>query len=185
MKTLSLFVFTLLVSGSTWALSPNSVYHVDSSWTTQEDKAVNFSSLEGKVRIVSMIFTRCPSACPMIVGDIKMILSKLPEKMRSQVAVDLFSFDHERDNPEALRAFRKKMKIENPSWTVYTSDKATVAELAAVLGVQYKPLEGGAFVHSNNIILVNKEGEMLKTIEGYDVSADDFIALLKKELGKK
>jgi hypothetical protein len=32
--------------------------------------------------------------------------------------------------------------------------------------------------------LLNKEGEILKTIEGYDASADDFLALLKKTLAE-
>lgn len=165
-----------------WSASSNSIYNINSKWTTQDNKSVMLSSLRGQVRIVSMVFTRCSSACPMIIGDIHQILSKLPAPLREKVAVDIFSFDHKRDDPEALRGFRKKMKIEKTGWTAYTGDKESISELAAVLGVQYKALEGGAFAHSNNIILVNKEGEILKTIEGYDASADEFVALLKKAL---
>jgi len=174
----------LFVSLSAQALSPNSVYHLQGKWTNQEGKTVEFSSLKGRVRIVSMVFTQCTSACPMLVGDVKHFLSKLSAKETEKVGVDLFSFDHERDTPDALKAFTKKYKIASSQWNIYRGDNTAVAELAGLLGVQYKRLEGGAYVHSNNIILLNKEGEILKTIEGYDASADEFLALLKKTLAE-
>lgn len=182
MKLFSLILASLFMVVSSWALSPSSVYNLDGSWAGRDGKQIVFSNLKGKVRIVSMVFTRCSSACPLLVSDIKMILSKLPASQAANVEVSLFSFDHERDTPEALREFSKKMKIETPQWGVYSSTKETVSELAAVLGVQYKALESGAYVHSNNIILLNKEGEILKSIEGYNSSAEDFISLLKKSL---
>lgn len=182
MKLFSFILAALLMTESSWALSPSSVYNLSDSWTGRDGKQVAFSDLKGKVRIVSMVFTRCSSACPLLVSDIKAILSKLPASEAAKVEVSLFSFDHQRDTPEALREFSKKMKIDSPQWGVYSSTKNTVSELAAVLGVQYKALESGAYVHSNNIILLNKEGEILKSIEGYNSSVDDFIALLKKSL---
>lgn len=177
-------VILLLISFSALALSPNSVYHLQGKWTNQDSKIVEFQSLKGKVRIVSMVFTQCTSACPMLVGDVKRFLSKLSDKESEKVVVDLFSFDHERDTPEALKGFTKKYKIANGQWNIYRGDKTAVAELAGLLGVQYKRLEGGAYVHSNNIILLNKEGEIVKMIEGYDASADEFVALIKKTVAE-
>lgn len=184
MKSLVVTVVAFLMSLQALALSSSSVYHLQGKWTNQDSKVVEFPSLKGKVRIVSMVFTQCTSACPMLVGDVKQILSKLPAKDAEKVSVDLFSFDHERDNPEALKAFAKKYKTPSPQWNIYRGDKTAIAELAGLLGVQYKRLENGAYVHSNNIILLNKEGEILKTIEGYDATADEFIALLKKALAE-
>lgn len=180
MKSFKILAALLFLSLNSWAVSSTSIYNLNGKWTDQDKQQVEFSSLNGRVRIVSMVFTSCASACPMIVGDIKQILSKLPPTVADKVSVDMFSFDHQKDTPEALKAFMKKMRIEKPQWTMYHGDKATISKLAAILGVQYKLLENGAYVHSNNIILVNKEGEVLKTIEGYDASVDDFISLLKK-----
>lgn len=184
MKSLGLSILLILIALSASALSPNSVYHFNGKWTNQDKKTVEFSSLKGRVRIVSMVFTQCTSACPMLVGDIKHYLSKLPAADAEKVGVELFSFDHERDTPEALKAFSKKYKAPSPQWSIYRGDKTVISELAALLGVQYKRLEGGAYVHSNNIILLNKEGEILKTVEGYDASADEFLVLLKKALSE-
>ncbi|MBS1970883.1 MAG: SCO family protein [Bdellovibrionales bacterium] len=183
MKSLGV-VILLLMSFSAQALSPNSVYHLQGKWTNQDGKTEEFANLKGRVRIVSMIFTQCTSACPMLVGDVKHFLAKLSAKEAEKVGVDLFSFDHERETPESLKNFTKKYKITSSQWNIYRGDKTAVAELAGLLGVQYKRLAGGAYVHSNNIILLNKEGEILKTIEGYDASADDFLALLKKTLAE-
>jgi protein SCO1/2 len=184
MKIVKAILIFLFLTSNSWAASSTSIYNLTSKWTNQDAKQVVFSSLKGRVRIVSMVFTRCSAACPMLVSDIKQILSKLPASMSEKVLVDLFSFDHKRDNPEALLSFTKKMKIDKPAWNAYTSDKASISDLAAVLGVQYKVLESGAYVHSNNIILINKEGEILKTIEGYDASADEFVVLLKKAVAE-
>jgi len=184
MKSLGLGLLVFLVAFSASALSPNSVYHYNGKWTNQDKKALEFSSLKGQVRIVSMVFTRCPSACPTLVGDIKHFLSKLAPAEAAKVGVDVFSFDHEKDTPEALKEFTKKYKLPSPQWNIYRGEKITVSELAGLLGVQYKRLEGGAYVHSNNIILLNKEGEILKTVEGFGPSSDEFLALLKKALSE-
>lgn len=179
MKALFAILFAMIFSLNVGAVSSTSIYNLDSTWINQDGKKVALTSLKGKVRIVSMVFTRCTSACPMLVGDVKMILSKLPAAQRDKVAVDLFSFDYEKDTPEALNGFVKKMKIDNSQWSAYTGSKTAISDLAAVLGVQYKKLEGGAYVHSNNIILINAEGEIVKSIEGYDASVSEFIELLK------
>lgn len=185
MKIIAMLWLGLLLSFNVSADSSTSIYNLNSQWLNQNASTVDLSSFAGRVRIISMIFTRCPVACPVIVSDIQHILAELPANLAEQVSVDLFSFDYERDDPKALKKFVTEMKIDQPNWSVYTGNKVVIADLAAVLGVQYKRLGNGAYIHSNNIILIDKKGDIVKTIEGYnstEMASNEFITLLNKAL---
>lgn len=162
--------------------SSESVYGLDSEWVDQNGKAVKLSQLQGSYRVVGMIFTSCPSACPMLVGQMKDVVKALSKKEKEKIKVSLFSFDDEKDTPAALKKFQVKMKLDDQQWSLYRSDKDTVREFAAVLGVQYKKIADGGFVHSNTFFLLNPKGEVVAKKDGLGTKNDEFIGEIKKAL---
>jgi protein SCO1/2 len=150
-------------------LPGSSVYQLHSQWTDQNNVTRSFSQLAGRPRLIAMVFTRCPSACPLLVRDIKSLKTDLP--------VELFSFDSEGETPATLKDFVRKYGIDDPRWTAHTSSAANVAELAAALGVKYKKISQGSFIHANIIVLVNSQGEIVAKQEGFDANADFLKAL--------
>lgn len=158
-----------------------SLYLSEGQWTTHHDKAIKVSEFKGQPRVLTMIFTRCPSACPMIINDLKKIERALSPAARKKVRFTVMSFDSKNDTPEALRAFAGKMKLGD-NWDLMVANDADTREMAALLNVQYKQIPSGEFVHSNWVHAVDAEGQLLKSREGLGQPGDELARLLNQSL---
>ena len=156
-------------------ISTESVFLLESQWENQQAEQKNLSDYGGKIIVGAMIFTNCPSACPRIVADIKLIESSLTEDERNQIQFLLISMDPERDNPAQMRRFAKDHRLNG--WEIIRSDKSATMEIANVLGVRVKPLKEGGFDHSNIIQLLNAKGEIVFQQHGLNI--DPFKTLME------
>ena len=137
-----------------------SLYLLDSMWTSDVGRKVTLSILRGRPQVVTMFFSNCEYACPILVNDMRKLEAALPKDVLAKVDLLLVSFDTKRDTPEALAAFRKKEKLPVASWTLLRGEADDVRELAALLGINYAQDARGQFAHSNVITLLNAEGEI-------------------------
>ncbi len=162
-------------------LTGTSVLQLGSTWVNQKGEKVKLADLRGMGRLVVMLFTRCDTACPLIVEDLKEIAADIDSKQSKPTAVSLFSLDSIRETPESLLAFSVKRKLPL-HWELLTSNADAVAELAASLGIRYKRLQNGDFIHSNVIYFLNKNGEVAAHKEGLKTLRAEFIKEIKKNL---
>ena len=166
------------MASDTAALPDGSLYHLASVWRDSQGRKTELPQLKGKLRVAAMLFTSCTSACPILVKDMQAIEKKLGKKKMKRFEMTVFSLDPGRDNPEALRKFAAKYKLDPQYWKLLTAQNSgDVAELAAALGVRFKKLDNGDFLHSNTIFLFNENGEIVARQEGLGTSNKD---LLKK-----
>lgn len=182
MKSLVIAIFlsfgVYAVSGNIFG---NSIYQIDSGWKDYTGKNIKLSSFEGQKVIISMIYTKCPHACPMTIAKIQKIEKELSGLGINDYKIVLASFDPKRDTPEHLKKYREEKKLDE-KWTFISAPSdSEVRELAAVLGISYKPLADGEFSHSNIIPLLDEKGVMIAKIDG--LSSD--IAPLVKAFKKK
>lgn len=157
-------------------LPGGSLYHLNSKWLNQRGETQKLSELAGKPRLVAMVFTRCKTACPVIVQNIRELESQTPG---GKMQVDLFSFDSKRENLASLKKFSEEKKF-NERWNIHTAKESDVAELAGALGVQYKQLPSGDFIHANVIFLLNAKGEIVAKKEGFGETDPAFLTAMKK-----
>lgn len=148
------------------AMSDASIYQLGTTWTDMNGKTVGLADLRGKIRVAAMIFTNCAYVCPRITTDMRDIEAQLAESARADVGFVVFSIDPERDTPQALAGYARKMELDPLHWTLLRSDEGSVRELAAVLGVKYKKESNGDFSHSILITVLNREGEIAHRQEG-------------------
>jgi protein SCO1 len=149
-----------------------SVYNLTSTWTTQKNESLKLDHFKNKIVIAAMVFTHCESACPRIVADMQRIESSLTQKELQQVTFLLISMDPERDTPARLSEFAAEHKL-NANWTLICSNQDATMEIANVLGVKVKKLEGGGFDHSNIIQVINQEGVLVHQQNGFAVEQDE------------
>ncbi|MGV3774377.1 MAG: SCO family protein [Verrucomicrobiales bacterium] len=191
MKLFSIFslVCSLAMSGATAELSPvktnlpsccqnkplpkgkvsdQSLFNLDSKWTTDAAKEVEISALGGRPQVVTMFFATCIYACPILAHDMKKIQAALPEDVRAKVGFTLITFDSERDTVEALAAFRKRHQLPE-NWNLLRGNTDDVLELAALLGVKFKKEANGQYAHSNLISVLNGNGEIVFQKVGLNV----------------
>lgn len=146
--------------------SDASLYQLAATWTNQDGDRIALDALHGQPVVLSMVFTNCTYACPMIVRDMKRIGAALPEEQRNEVQYVLVSLDPERDTPAALQRFATAHGLDSAAWTLLRGSARDVRLLAALLGIRYKQEADGQFSHTNLITILNPEGEIVFQQEG-------------------
>jgi len=187
MRRLMVFVLSLMLAGLALAgatpLPGDSVLRVPASFKDQEGKAFTLEQRRGGVQLVTMFYSSCPYACPLIIDTGKGIDHGLTASERAKLRVLLLSLDPPRDTPAKLSALAAKRKIDTTRWTLGTTDENGVRQTAAALGIRYRKLANGEFNHSSVMILLDKDGRILARTEKIGPQPDpDFLAAVKKAL---
>jgi protein SCO1/2 len=134
------------------------------------------SSLKGKIYVASFFFTRCGTICPKITGQLSRVqdtFNQDPDLKLVSISVDP-AFDH----PEKLQAYAKRFDANEGQWTFLTGEKKVIYPL--ILTGFHVPLADASeydaaiknpdetFIHSERLVLVDKEG----VIRGFYVGTD-------------
>jgi protein SCO1 len=136
-----------------------SIYHAESTWTDQHGERRAIGTLAGRVQVVGMVYTSCAYACPRMVLDMKRIEDELGR--RDDVGFVLVSIDPERDTPARLAEFATGARLDPARWTLLQGDEGDILELAALLGVQYRRMADGEFIHSNLLTVLDRTGQVV------------------------
>lgn len=138
------------------ALPGLSLYQLEGAWSTASGASQELSALRGAPVLLLLFYGSCDSACPVLVHDLERIAAQLGPA--SEVRFALVSFDPERDTPERLAAFASAHRLELPRWTLLHGPEDQVRELAAAVGVRYRPSGDGQFSHTMRIVLLDRSG---------------------------
>lgn len=155
-----------------------SVYDLETSWTDQGGQPRTLRSLAGRPQVLAMVYTHCAHTCPAIVAEFKRMEAALPAGPDAPGFV-LVSIDPERDTPARLAEFAASARLDAARWTLLTGDAEGVRELAAVLGIRYRPEPGGEWSHSNAYLVLDAEGRIVHRQEGLGEPAAALAALTR------
>ena len=96
----------------------------------QFGQPVNMSQFEGKIVLITFIFTHCPDICPAITYQMKKLSEELGEDYNESVVFLSVTVDPDRDTPERLSQFAES---NDASWQFLTSDaEAPVGQMLSV-----------------------------------------------------
>lgn len=188
MKKVVFLVLVLLAQlsfSASVSMDPKSIYNSQSEWENQEGIPQKLLSLKGGPVVVAMVYTGCQASCPLTMADLRKIEKRLSLKAKQKVRFAVFSFDSQRDTPEKLKAYLQKQKLDATHWSFYHGSEKSVRELAALLGIQFKKIEGGDFDHSNVISVLNSEGVVVHQQLGLAKSPQETVMILEKMIEKK
>lgn len=162
------------------AFGDRSLFHSETSWVGDDGRRIRLGALSGRPQVVAMFFASCQFTCPVIVHDMRRIEAALDPATRARVGFALVSFDSLRDTPEALAAYREARALPRPGWTLLRGEPDDVQELAALLGVSYQQDARGDFAHSNQIAVLDAEGQVVHRLVGLNQDVAATVALLEK-----
>jgi protein SCO1 len=165
----------------TTPLPDASLYQIDSTWLTDKADSIKLSGFAGRPHVITMFFSNCTYACPILANDMKKIEAALPAELRSSINFSLVSFDSDRDTPEALAKFRKSRAIPE-SWTLLTSKPDDILELAMLLGIKFKKEPSSQFSHSNVITVLDSKGQIVFQQNGLNNDPAEIASTLKRLL---
>jgi len=151
----------MLLAGAAPAAEPlasESLYALSSTWTDARGAKLTLASFRGHPVVLAMVYTSCQASCPLVVSDLQVVEARLSPKLREQTRFVLVSFDPARDTPARLLEFAASRKLDLSRWSLLTGSEEAVRELAAVLGVRYRPTGTGDYLHSNVITVLSRDG---------------------------
>jgi len=162
-----------------------SLFNLESTWTNEDGANVPLGALSGKPVVAAMGYTSCKDICPAIVADMMWIEKHLPPDAAGRVRFAFFSIDSKVDTPAKLKAYADEHGFDPARWTLFHGDDDAVRELAAALGVGYRPDGQGGFDHAAVISLIDGKGEIVFQQRGTQASSDELLAALNSLLEKR
>jgi protein SCO1 len=153
----------------------DSVFHTvrDFELTNQFGEQVKLSDLKGKMVVINFFFTSCPAICPKMTANLK-TLQEAFDKSDTLIQILSLTVDPARDTVAALKHYADKHQINPDNWMMLTGDKKELYDLARnEFYVSVTQGDGGPddFVHSEKVVLLDKERHIRGYYNGLDSSA--------------
>jgi protein SCO1/2 len=128
------------------------------------------SYIDGKPLIISLIYTKCITACLLITDGFVDVVEKMGGLGADFKALTL-SFDPD-DTSERLSKYSQTWRLDRDGWIVAGGDKNEVAKLLTSLDFHYVfDSASGEFMHPNYLVLLTPGGKVSKYIYGVSYDA--------------
>ncbi|MBF0345176.1 MAG: SCO family protein [Nitrospirae bacterium] len=125
-----------------------------------------------KPLIISLIYTRCQTACLVITDSLNEAVEKIGNVGKDFNILTL-SFDST-DTPEMLAKFRTMWGLEKPGWVVANGREKELEKLLKAIDFSYRlDEETGEFIHPNLLVILSPAGKISKYIYGVNYNARD------------
>lgn len=164
------------------AVSGQSLYQLESVWTTDRNETFDLAGLRGRYTILALIFTRCSGTCPLLVKQLQVFGASLPPDVRNQTRFVGITIDPA-DTSDVLLRYRREMQLDERQWILLRGETGAVRELAAVLGFNYSPADEQSdnpqFSHSNLLTVLNPRGEIIHQQQGAGSNLGELISAIR------
>ncbi len=144
-------------------------YHrvADFSLLNQNGDTITQRDYQGKIYIADFFFTTCPTICPIMTDNMAFLQDALMED--PEVKLLSHSVTPNIDSVEQLKRYAIEKGVVDSKWNLVTGDKKQIYQLARKSYMAVKTDgDGGPYdmIHTENFILVDKEGRIRGTYDG-------------------
>jgi protein SCO1/2 len=152
----------------------------DFNLVNQNGNVITSKDYENKIYVVDFFFTRCPSICPIMTDNMKLVQDEYIDD--NNIMLLSLSVTPDIDNVEVLKNYAIEKGVNDLKWNITTGSKKHIYELArksyfAVVDQGDGGLQD--FIHTPNFVLVDTK----KQIRGiYDGTEDKEISRLIKDI---
>lgn len=150
----------------------DSVYHVipTAKFETQSGDSLELDSLRGSIYVADFFFASCPGICPKMNHSLERVQQAFIKDDNFRIVS--FSVDPARDTINVLRRYADDHNAIPGKWYFLRHNKETIFKLAKDgFFITAKDDEDGgpeAFIHSEKLVLVDKEGNIRNYYSGVD-----------------
>lgn len=146
----------------------DTVFQTIPSFQLMNEQGNVFTSekLKGKIYVANFFFTRCGTICPKITSQVSRATDAFVRD--KDIHFISISVDPKYDEPSKLAKYAKRFDADSTRWTFLTGEKKTIYPL--ILKGFHVPLADASeydaavknpdetFIHSERLVLVDKEG---------------------------
>jgi len=145
----------------------------DFSFQNQNDKTITQKDYENVIYVADFFFTTCPTICPIMTDNMVWLQDKI--KDMPNVKLLSFSVTPDIDTPEVLRKYANEKGVIDGKWNMVTGDQKDIYYLARQSFLAVKTSTVGELydmVHTENFILVDKNGRIRGFYDGTNLNED-------------
>ena len=143
------------------------------SFLDQNGDTITQATMLGKVSVVDFFFTHCPGICIDMTRNLKRLQDKYIQDKQDLLILS-HTVDPEADSVGQLKKYAVEKDINSKMWHLLTGDKKKLYDQAR-FGYFITALQGDGgpndFIHSEKLVLVDKEG----LIRGYYDGTSDSV----------
>jgi protein SCO1/2 len=135
-------------------------------------------ALDGHPTIVSFLFTRCDTICPVTTAKMQMLQEKTFD-LRDRIKLLSFTVDPTYDTPARLTAYAQKFQADPTRWRFVTGPKDKVKDYVENALVSPMPADDGArgaipnIVHAGYFLLIDGERHLRGKYDSNDITELD------------
>ncbi|WP_103109034.1 SCO family protein [Brevibacillus reuszeri] len=162
---LPLLVLAALVASWFWGGSKNTQSTLpDVTLETLDGHAFALTPKPGNIRLVELIYTRCPDICPTTTIKMVQLQKRLQEAnlMGNGVEFLTVTIDPENDTPDVLKYYAKQLGIQPQGWTILRGDEQTTRTVTSSLGFIANKMEDGFISHTSSTYLVDQDNKVMR-----------------------
>ncbi|CAN5526060.1 SCO family protein [soil metagenome] len=142
--------------------------------TAQNGKPFQTNSYEGKVSLTDFFFASCQGICPRMTSQ----FTRVQNVFRGNPDFKMVSYtvDPSRDTAEFLQQYAMQYNADTAQWKFVTGSKKSLYDLARygyLLPVQAGTGDSEDFIHSDQLVLVDRKSRIRGYYNGTDSAAVD------------
>lgn len=160
-------------------LFDGSIYDLRVQLRDQDGRSVSLDVFRGHPVLITMFYSSCTNACPLLMSDLKRLEQQLEPATRDRVRVLMISFDSARDTPEVLARHARERGIDVTRWKLASAPDETAREISAVLGIRYRKLDNGVYFHTSAIVLLDEQGRPRARADGLGKDSTSIVMALR------
>lgn len=134
----------------------------------QDSLYVSNEDYLGKVYVAEFFFSRCPTICPVMNKNMKVLYDAFNN--REDFGIASFSIDPEHDNPTTLKQYASAFVDKAETWNFLTGNKQDIYKLANTgfnIFASINPAVAGGFEHQGYFALIDKNGFIRSRQDAY------------------
>ena len=127
--------------------------------TNQYGERISERDMLGKVYLVEFFFTSCPTICPVMKQNLRVIEDSINDPNFGIISITI---DPKRDTPERLLAHYKQIQAKSPNWYLLTENRNYIQEVSKRFNIYIGDSqdEAKSLDHSGQFALVDKQGKI-------------------------
>ncbi|HKL88915.1 MAG TPA: SCO family protein, partial [Salinibacter sp.] len=155
----------------------------DLTLTNQNSEPVRMGDYNGKVLVLTFIYTRCPlpTYCPRMSNQFANLQPKLRSTYGPKVHLLSISFDPEYDTPQVLRDYAARYTDRLDTWTFATGDSTQIERATGLFGI-YTEQADGQITHNLVTAVVGPDGTIRRLFRGNDWTEADVMTAIDQIL---
>lgn len=123
---------------------------------TVEGESYSFKQPSGNVRLIELMYTRCPDICPENTTKMKILQDRLKEQglFGDRVTFMMITFDPTYDTKDVMTTYANKMGLDRDGWVMVSDTKDKTKQLTDSLGYIVQQ-NGDYYNHTTKTYLVD------------------------------